>query len=128
MRALFAALVSLAALTTAAQADTPSLPSNDCFFSSSWTGWSAPGNGDALLLKINLHDIYRVDLVPGSHVRRLGDRFIVNHVRGSNTICSPLDLDLALVDHHGFHKPLIAQSLHKLSAEEIAAIPEHDRP
>ena len=78
------------------------------FITNSWQGWSAPGNGDVLLLKVNLHEVYRVDLTPGTHVYRAGDRFLVNRVRGSDWICSALDLDLTLTDNRGYREPLIA--------------------
>jgi hypothetical protein len=69
-----------------------------------------------------------VDLTKGTHVRRDADRFLINRVRGSNWICSPLDLDLTLSDHHGFQEPLIARALRKLTPEEVAAIPKKDLP
>jgi hypothetical protein len=52
----------------------------------------------------------------------------VSRIRGSNWICSPLDLDLTLSDHLGFREPLIARSLRKLTPEEVAAIPRKDLP
>jgi hypothetical protein len=69
-----------------------------------------------------------VDLTPGTHARKYGDRFLINQVRGSNWICSPLDLDLTLSDRQGFREPLIARSLRKLTPAEIAAIPRKDLP
>ena len=120
------ALVALIA-SNAAAATEPS-PRKPCFLSHDWEGWSAPGEGDVLLLRVGLHDIWRVELTPGSHVRKSSDDFIVNHVRGSSWICSPLDLDLMLSDHHGFRQPLIARSLRKLTPEEVAAIPRKDLP
>jgi hypothetical protein len=123
-----AALLATAPAAAATGATPDRKPGNDCFLTGSWQGWSAPGDGDVLYLKITMHDIYRVDLTPGSHVRRSPDRFLVNRVRGSNWICSALDLDLALSDAHGFREPLIARSLRKLTPEEIAAIPRKDLP
>jgi hypothetical protein len=120
-----AALAVLA--TTAVNAETRS-KRDPCFLSSSWQGWSAPGDGDVLLLRVHLRDIYRVELTPGSHVRRFPDYFLINRIRGSNWICSPLDLDLTLSDQQGFQQPLIARSLRKLTPEEIAAIPRKDLP
>lgn len=101
---------------------------DECFLSRNWEAWTAPGDGDFLLLRVGLHDFYRVDLTPGSHVRKDIDRFLVNIVRGSDWICSPLDLDLTLSDHQGFREPLIARSLRKLTPEEVAAIPRKDLP
>jgi hypothetical protein len=122
---LVAALLIAAGAATAA---TDKAPRDACFLSNSWKGWTAPGDGDFLYLRINLNDIYRVDLTPGTHVRKGADNFLVSEVRGSNWICTPLDLDLQLSDHNGFRQPLIARSLRKLTPAEIAAIPRKDLP
>jgi hypothetical protein len=122
------ALIALVLTVTGASAATDPRPGNSCFLSNGWDGWSAPRDGDVLYLRVNMHDIYRVDLTPGTHVRKDPDRFLVNRVRGSSWICSPLDLDLTLSDHHGFQEPLIARSLRKLTPAEVAAIPRKDLP
>jgi hypothetical protein len=127
MRLLFAAVLSLLS-PAAAQANAPTAPARDCFVSSHWRGWSAPGDGDVLYLRVGLHEIYRAELTPHSNVHRLGGRFLVNKVRGSSLICSPLDLDLTLTDEHGFGQPLIVRALRRLTPAEIAAIPPADMP
>jgi hypothetical protein len=111
-----------------ASTEAPATSKNNCFLSSSWNGWNTTADGDALYLRINLKDVYRVELTPGTHARRYADQFLVNTVRGSSWICSPLDLDLAISDHHGFRQPLIVRGLRKLSAAEIAAIPKKELP
>lgn len=127
--ALLASLVLAASGAASAQAQNAApAPSTDCFFSSNWSGWSAPGNGDTLLIRVRPNDIYRIQLSPGARVHKTGDRFLVNHLRGGSWICSALDLDLTLADHQGFSQPLIARSMTKLTAEEIAAIPHEDLP
>lgn len=124
---VFAAALAAGALGASAASASPATH-GACFASNAWRGWSAPGDGDALYLEVNVHDIYKVELTPGSHVHKYGDRFLVNQVRGSNWICSPLDLDLTLSDRFGFRQPLIARSLRKLSPAEIAEIPRRDLP
>jgi hypothetical protein len=128
--ALLAAAVFISAVATAtAVAAAPERSSpKACFASNSWDGWSAPGDGDVLYLRVQARDVYRVDLAPGSHASKGADRFLVNRIRGSNWICSPLDLNLTLSDHQGFREPLIARSLRKLTPAEVAAIPPKDRP
>ena len=123
------AVAVLAAVgATAAQA-APAVPTERaCFASNNWEGWSAPGDGDALYLKVGMRDVYRVELTPGTHVHKHSDYFLINRVRGSNWICSALDLDLSLADHQGFQQPLIARTLRKLTPEEVTAIPKKDRP
>jgi len=120
--------VSAAGAATAQDQNAAPPPSSNCFFSSNWQGWSAPGNGDTLLIRVRPNDIYRIELAPGAHVHKTGDRFLVNELRGGNWICSALDLDLTLSDHQGFSQALIARSLTKLTADEVAAIPRADLP
>ena len=128
--ALAAAMLAVTAAGAAAAADPEpgQKSSNACFASNTWQGWSAPGNGDVLYLRVGLRDIYKVELTPGSHVRKDADQFLINKIRGSDWICSPLDLNLTLSDHHGFQQPLIARSLRKLTPAEAAAIPRKDWP
>jgi len=123
---LAVALLAAAGATAATAAS--ERKSEACFASNTWDGWSAPGDANILYLRIGLHDIYKVELTPGTRVRKGADNFLVNQVRGSNWICSPLDLDLSLSDHHGFRQPLIARSLRKLTPAEAAAIPRKDLP
>jgi hypothetical protein len=124
-----AALMAAGAPTVAAAAAAPGgATARPCFLSLDWEGWSASADGDALYLRVRMHDIYRVELTPGSHVHKRSDEFLLNRVRGSSWICSPLDLDLMLSDHQGFRQPLIARSLRKLTPEEVAAIPHKELP
>jgi hypothetical protein len=121
-----AAFAAAALLPLAAQASAGD--TKQCFRGRDWENWTAPGDGDVILLRVNLHDIYRIELSPGSHVRKDADRFLISKERGSDWICGPLDLDLQLSDHSGFREPLIARSLRKLTPEEVAAIPPRERP
>jgi hypothetical protein len=113
--------------TSAAAADKPTT-TNSCFSTRNWGGWSAPDNGDILYLKVNSRDVYQLDLTPGSHIRQFPDRFLINRVRGSDWVCSPIDLDLTLSDHDGFREPIFITAMRKLTPDEIAAIPKKDRP
>ena len=122
------AMVLASGSAAAAKAASEQTPGRACFASNNWDGWSAPGDGDTLYLRVGLHDIYRVELTPGTHVRKDGNRFLVSRIRGSNWICSALDLDLTLSDNLGFREPIIARSLRKLTPAEVAAIPRKDLP
>ena len=127
MRTLLLAAALLLAAPVAATADEHAAAPT-CFASTQWHGWSAPGGRDFLYLRVGLHDVYRVQLTPGTRVQRWGDRFLINENRGSGWICSPLDLDLTLSDHHGFREGLIAREIRKLTPEEVSAIPPRDMP
>ena len=128
--AIGAAAAALA-FTSAAQASPESKPAtkgSGCFASNQWKSWTAGPGGDTLYLRVNLKDVYQVDLTKGSRARKSPGYFLVNQVRGSNWICSALDLDLTISDDLGFRQPLIARSMRKLSPEEVAAIPRKFQP
>jgi len=124
-----AGLAALSAASAAAATPAPldSEHPSGCFFVTEWRGWTAP-SPDVLYLGVNLHDVYRVQLSVGSPELQWPDVHLVSKVRGSDTVCSALDLDLSVSDDHGFREPLIATSITKLSQAEVAAIPAKFRP
>jgi len=99
---------------------------HSCFFVTQWRGWSAPSD-DVLYLAVN-RDVYRVDLAGRAYGLHTPGRFLVSKVRGSSSICSAVDLDLAVADTTGYSTPLFARSLRRLTPDEVAAIPAKDRP
>ena len=118
--ALATALVGSAAI---ANADTPKSASQDCFFARNWQGSTAP-DGKTLYLRVDSHDVYRVDLQGDSFLLRGPNWHLINREHGPSTICSPIDLDLQVSDGSGFVEPLIAKSIVKLTPQQIAAIPK----
>ncbi|MBA3811354.1 MAG: hypothetical protein H0X27_06880 [Caulobacteraceae bacterium] len=122
-------LAACAALgLTASAAPRPDPAPRSCFYFTQWQGWSSP-SPDVLYLRINVRDIYRVDLSAGSsRLQQGGSVHLVSKIRGPSTICSAIDLDLAVADDNGFSTPLIARSITKLTPEEAAAIPAKFRP
>ena len=114
--------LSLAASPAVADAKHP------CFFISQWQGWHAT-NDHTIFIRVNLKDIYRLDLSAGSQeLTWPGTYHLVNVVRGSSSICTPLDFQLSLSDGHGFQQFLIVSNVTKLTPEEIAAMPKKDLP
>jgi hypothetical protein len=133
MRTLFAATLALAALcgasfASAQEPNSAAAPNSNCFYSSNWRSWSAPGDSNILLLRVRSNDIYRIELSPNTRVHKRPERFLVNNLNGGPWVCSALDLDLRLNDPQGFSQPLIARTLTRLSPEEVAAIPAEDLP
>ncbi len=113
--------VAMAADNSASTQRTP------CFFLTQWKGWKSP-DPSTLYLGVNVRDVYEVKLsAPSSQLSSPGAH-LVSKTRGSNSICSPLDLDLKVAQRGGFSTPLIAKSLRKLSPDEVAAIPKKYRP
>lgn len=120
--------LSLAALGGAAAQAEPTAPApsdhlKNCFYMSQWHGWSAPSE-DVLLLRVNMHDVYKVELASGTSLLQAPDVHLVSVERGSDSVCYPIDLELSVSDGMGFKERLIAKSISKLTADEVAAIPK----
>ena len=98
-----------------------------CFFITQWQGWKAP-DANTLYLGFNMHDVYRVELSAGSPQLLWPDAHLISEVRGPDSICSAIDLQLSVSDTAGFRQPLIARKLTKLTPDEVAAIPKKFRP
>jgi len=123
------ALSALGVATIAGPASASAAPENHpCFFINQWQGWHAP-DANTLYLRVNMHDIYRADLSAGSQeLTWPGSYHLVSRIVGSSSICTALDLQLALSDGHGFYQPLIVRTLTKLTPDEVAALPKKDLP
>jgi len=131
---------ALIAAPAFAATDNPRTP---CFYITQWQGWKAP-DANTIYLGVNMHDVYRVDLSAGSPQLLWPDAHLISEVRGSNSICSAIDLQLSVAENNGsgangfglrgigagagFRVPLIARKLTKLTPAEIAAIPKKYRP
>lgn len=131
-----AALIGLAiaglgaSAASAAQGDAPTKadkPARQCFYLSDWRGWTAPDK-NTLYMKVRGRDVYRVDLAYGSNQLTWPGTHLVSVVRGPDSICHPLDLDLRVSDGMGFAIPIRAKTITKLTPEQIQALPKKDRP
>ena len=119
-----AAVLGLAGAASAADAPTAKpaeKPAASCFLSRNWSGWRSPDE-NTIYLRVNLKDIYRVDLSGGSSLLTWPDSHLVNVERGTDEICAPIDLQLT-VAQDGVREPLFVKAITKLSPEQIAAIP-----
>ena len=105
----------------------PAKPARQCFYLSDWRGWTAPDK-NTLYMKVRGRDVYRVDLAYGSNQLTWPGSHLVSVVRGPDSVCHPLDLDLRVSDGFGFAMPIRAKAITKLTPEEIAALPKKSRP
>ena len=118
----------LAATGASAQGAAPAAkPARQCFYLSDWRGWTAP-NKDTLYMKVRGRDVYRVDLSWGSNQLTWPGTHLISTVRGSDSICHPLDLDLQVSDGMGFATPIRAKAITKLTPDEVKAIPKKYQP
>jgi len=125
-RGLIATALSLSTLVPVVGTASPA-STNNCFYVTQWQGWKSP-SPDVIYLGVNMHDVYRVDLSAGSSMLSWPNMHLVSIVRGSDSICTAIDLDLKISDDHGFTEPLIAKNLTKLTPDQVAAIPKKFRP
>ncbi|MCY1646316.1 DUF6491 family protein [Caulobacter sp. SL161] len=102
-------------------------PARQCFYLSDWRGWSAPDK-NTLYMKVRGRDVYRVDLAYGSNQLTWPGTHLVSVVRGPDSVCHPLDLDLRVSDGFGMPLPIRAKTITKLTPEEIKALPKNHRP
>jgi hypothetical protein len=128
-RLLIAAAAVLGLAGAAHAADAPAKkPAPACFFSSNWDGWHAPDN-KTIYFRVNVRDIYKVELESASSLLTWPDVHLVSRIHGPDTICQPIDLDLTVVDSDGHVRdPLFVKAITKLTPEQVAAIPKKDLP
>jgi hypothetical protein len=79
-----AAFCAASALVGSAAADSR----HPCFFINEWQGWRAT-DANTIYLRVNMRDIYRVDLSAGSQeLTWPGMYHLVSRVEGSSSTCS----------------------------------------
>lgn len=131
IRSLFAAAAFMAMTATAVQAaDDPAKPApatRQCFFSQQWSGWHAP-DAKTLYLRVNMNEVWRVDLNSECHMLTSPGVHLVTKIRGSSSICSAIDLDLSVADTMGMKEPCFVKEVRQLTKDEVAAIPKKDLP
>lgn len=120
------AVLGLAGTAHAATSDKTPNATRNCFLTQDWQGWRG-ADANTIYLRVHAHDFYRLDLSSGSNMVTDQSNHLVSNVRGSNWICSPLDLDLKISDGH-IVLPLIVKSITKLTPEQVAAIPKKILP
>ena len=119
---------SLANAQSPAAAPPPSpRPAPACFYSSDWNSWTAP-NAHTLYIRVGVRRIYRLDFDYACTSMTEPNARLITHVHGSNSICSPIDIDLKVSNGDGFAEPCIVSKMTQLSDVEAAALPKDQRP
>ena len=107
-------------------AKAPPAKTSSCFYSRDWDGWRSPDD-KTIYLRVNLKDIYQVDLASSSSLLTWPDSHLINDVHGVDSVCGPIDLDLK-VAQDGFAEPLFIKAITKLTPEQVKAIPKKFLP
>jgi hypothetical protein len=120
------------AVATAAQAAAPprsTAPASNrqCFHASTVNSFRAPKN-DTVYVRVGVRDVYKLDLM-GSCPDVNWAETIGLRSRGSEWVCDGIDVDLIVRRSGGIgpnHCPVSA--LHKLTPEEVKALPRGSKP
>jgi len=127
-----AALIGLATASilgiSSVSADAAGSRPVQCFNTRDWNGWTVSPDAKSMYIRTGVRSIYRLDFVNECRAAQGIGVHLVTRVRGSSSICSPLDLDLKVSDGHGFATPCIVSNITPLSAEEAAALPKRLKP
>jgi hypothetical protein len=130
--AAFAAAALLLALSAAAApslvwaADKPS--KDECFWARNVTSFAAPDD-HTVYVKVNMHDVYRLDLMIACPDVDWNQRVALQSSNGAGgSICSPLDAEIISHATGLGRQRCPVKAMHKLTADEIAALPKRAKP
>jgi hypothetical protein len=108
-------------------APTPAKPAPQCFYSTDWNNWVSPDD-HTMFIRVGVDRVYRLDFASGCQAMTWPNAHLITHIHGSNSICSPLDIDLKVSEGQGFAEPCIVSNLTQLSRAEISALPKGSKP
>jgi len=97
-----------------------------CFRPHDINGFNAP-NEHTLYVRVGIHDIYRLDLMGDCGELTFRQSIGLETFPGLGWVCSPLDATVVYRET-GIPERCPVTAIHKLSADEIAALPKRDRP
>ncbi len=127
-RLIIAVAAATSALaTTVVAAQPPARHSNDqCFVRRNINGFSAP-NDRTVYIRVGVSDVWRLDLMTECTGLSFRNAFALEARPATAWICSPLDATV-IVRQTGMSQRCPVSAMHKLTPDEIAALPKRDRP
>ena len=126
-RTLFLTIAALAAVVPAAAVAAPAAkPANQCFVRSEVNGFRAPNNR-TVYLRVGVKDVWKLDLMTDCINLTFRESLGLESLPGDPWVCSPLEATVIYRDN-GFHQRCPVTAMHKLTADELAALPKKDRP
>jgi hypothetical protein len=109
--------------STLASAEPPAKPKSQCFYANDWQSWKA-SDDHTMYVRVGVRRVFRLDFASSCHSMTWPDVHLITVFRGSNSICSPLDIDLKVSDGHGFAEPCIVSGMSELTPDQISALPK----
>jgi hypothetical protein len=124
LAALAFATSALAAAPASAQ---PPASRQQCLFVRNINGFSAPNDHTIYVRGSRNDDVWRLDLMTDCVGLSFKHAFGLESAGGDPWICQPIQAQVRIRDI-GLHQRCPVSAMHKLSPEEVAALPVRDRP
>jgi hypothetical protein len=104
-------------------------PARSCFYINQFQGWKAP-DAKTIIIRVNLHDYYRLDLSAECHLLVVPTSHLITHTRGPDTVCSAIDWYLSVAESGmgSIPEPCIVKTMTPLTPADVAALPPKFRP
>ena len=99
-----------------------------CFSARDWGNWRASPDARSIYLRVGVNQVFRLDLASACPELNFPNAHLISKIRGSDFICSPLDLDLQVSEGRDTAVPCIVRGMTALTREEAAALPRDLRP
>jgi hypothetical protein len=126
MRASTMFVMTALAATVAAGAVAASPSTDPCFLQRNINGFAAP-NDRTLYVRVGVRDVWRLDLMTDCTGLTFRNSLALQGSPTGPWICHPLEATV-INRQGGFPMRCPVSALHKLTPDEIAAIPKRDRP
>jgi hypothetical protein len=126
LAALAALLVGGASPVALAKSATPKYDRNQCFYTRNVTSFAAPDD-KTLYVRVNSRDVYRFDMF-GTCPDIDWNQRVALISRASSWICSGMDAEVVTRATGIGVQRCPVSSMHKLTPQEVAALPKNARP
>ena len=101
-------------------------PANECFATSDISNFNAPDD-HTVYLRVGVRTVYKLELMTDCLDLTFRESLGIESRPASPWICSPLDATV-VYGEHGSRMRCPVSAYHKLTPEEVAALPKRDRP
>lgn len=121
-----ATTLAIVALSAAAVNAQPPASHNQCFYVRNINGFNAP-NDRTLYIRVGVNEVYRLDLMVDCTGMSFRQGLGIRSTPGDPWICSPIQAEIVYREH-GIPSRCPVSAIHKLTPDELAALPKRDRP
>jgi hypothetical protein len=97
-----------------------------CLFTRNINGFNAP-NEHTVYVRIGVSDVFRLDLMSACSGLTFRQGIGIESTPGDPWVCSPIQATVVYRDT-GIPQRCPVSAMHKLTAEELAALPKRDQP